>query len=372
MFYPDSQAWDVAHHMLRRASDIATGGMDLGHLQRVVAEVPDPQPDAWYQAWSRLAREEENAGEDRLRDHHRYSASEFFFRAANYHRESVFLLPHDRPERAEMLARSIRLFRRASDLLENPLIPVEIPWNSHSLPGYVGLPPKPGPHAAVVFVGGADATKEENYFRGGRRLLDRGFAVMLFDGPGQGESKHLRGIYATPDWDRIGPPVYEFLSQHADVDPGRIGVIGASMGGYYAPKMVSGGAPFRCLAVWGACFDVLRDLYLYYPPIQRQLQGISGRNDAGAREFFAEFNLSEAAGKIRCPVLITHGTADRVVSVDSARKFDATLRAEHEMVLFEGAVHCMYDVLPKALPVLFDWFEERLQVRPSATFSGPD
>jgi dipeptidyl aminopeptidase/acylaminoacyl peptidase len=359
VFYPDNHT--LEHHMLRLVNEIATGGIEYNHLQRIVGEVPDPEPDPWYEAWSRLAAEEENSGEAELKKGHKDSAREFFFRAANYYRESVFYLSHDRPERVEAFTKSRDVFRRASELLDNPLKPVEIPWKDKSLPGYVGFPNRPGPYAAVAFIGGADATKEELYFMGGRRLLDRGFVVMMMDGPGQGELKHLRQVYATPDWDTLGWPIYETLSQQPDVDPDRTGVLGISMGGYHAPMVVSSGAPFRCLAVWGACFDVLEDLYLYYPPIQGQLQGISDRNDEQAREFFARFNLKEAAGKIECPVLITHGTADVVVSTQAAKKFDAALQAEHEMHLFEGSVHCMYDVPTKALPLLFDWFEDHLR-----------
>ena len=62
--------------------------------------------------------------------------------------------------------------------------------------------------------GGIDTWKEEMYSRMGTLLRSRGFAVLLLDMPGVGESPVLAG----PDAERQWTPVFDWLAARDDLD----------------------------------------------------------------------------------------------------------------------------------------------------------
>lgn len=364
MFFPRHKPFNF--QMLRLANHIATGGAELSHLIRVAEEIPEPSPEGWYQSWSKIAEEERANAAAAAEAGATHSAHAAYLRASNYARVSTFYLSVERPEKRASNVASRAAFaaaqRHASELIVN----VTVPWREGPLPGYMLLPRHAPNGAAVVFIGGADATKEELYFTGGRRLVDRGFTVLSFDGPGQGESWLMNGLSAAPDWNLLGPGIFETLASFPSVELDRVGLLGISMAGYYAPKVASAEPRFRCVAVWGACYDVLEDLYDFYPTIQRHLQEIAGRDASSAREFYAAFHLREASKRIGCPVLITHGSIDPVTSPKSAEKFAAAVGRRGELRMYEGGSHCMYNMPTKSQPPMFDWLAEKLQARAGA------
>jgi dipeptidyl aminopeptidase/acylaminoacyl peptidase len=358
MFYPNHKP--INFKLRRFANHIATGGVELNQMRIFVERTPDPTPEAWYTNWKTIAEEELQQGQAALAAGHNITARDFLLRASGYFRESYFYLRHDHPGKLEEYVRSRDAFHAAMPFMDHKMEQVEIPWGGKHLPGYLAIPNKPGPVPCVVFIGGADAAKEEIYFTGGKRLVDRGFAVLMLDGPGQGEARLMRNIYACADWDTIGQALFDTVASRPEIDKDRIGLLGISMGGFYAPKAASGGAPWKCLAVWGACFDVWEDLYQFYPHIRPNMEGIANVSPAEAEAFYANFNLKDAAPGLKMPVLITHGSADSVVSKEAAVKFRDALTAPCDYYMFEGAIHCCYDIPTKVIPLIFDWLGDHL------------
>jgi dipeptidyl aminopeptidase/acylaminoacyl peptidase len=81
----------------------------------------------------------------------------------------------------------------------------------------------------VVLVHGTSADRSSLLFETGF-LAEAGFGVLAFDVPGQGASQG-RTRWGVPERRAIRAAV-DWLSVQADVDPGRIGGFGASMGAY--------------------------------------------------------------------------------------------------------------------------------------------
>lgn len=86
----------------------------------------------------------------------------------------------------------------------------------------------------VIIIAGMDSRKEE--MRGlENEFLARGMATVTYDGPGQGETwKNVK----THDSEKAVSAIVDFLVSRPEVDPGRIGVYGWAMGGYFAPREV--------------------------------------------------------------------------------------------------------------------------------------
>ena len=92
--------------------------------------------------------------------------------------------------------------------------------------------------------------------------------------------------------------------------------------GYYAPRGTAFEPRIKALVLWCACYDILEELYNWYPPIQRPDPAGSwaSKDDAQAREKLTNFNLKGIAQKITCPTLISHGVGDVVMDVDGAQR----------------------------------------------------
>src|SRR5437667_219483 len=88
--------------------------------------------------------------------------------------------------------------------------------------------------------GEADAWQEE-WCAMARRLefARRGFHTLAIDGPGQGESLRLRGLYARHDYEVPGTAAYEYVARRREVDPRKVVIMGYSFGGYYASRIAA-------------------------------------------------------------------------------------------------------------------------------------
>jgi dipeptidyl aminopeptidase/acylaminoacyl peptidase len=95
------------------------------------------------------------------------------------------------------------------------------------------MPPGPGPAPAVVMIPGLDSVKEE-FQATAEYLLERGMATLAVDGPGQGEAEYELPI--EPAYERVVKSCFDWLQARGEVDAGRLGVFGVSLGGYYAAR----------------------------------------------------------------------------------------------------------------------------------------
>src|SRR5690606_37177572 len=99
-------------------------------------------------------------------------------------------------------------------------------------------------------------TKEELFFAGGHAALQRGYAVLLVDGPGQGGAFVEQGLVFRPDWENVVTPQIDWLLTRPDIDPDRIALIGRSWGGYLAPRAATGEHRIAAVIADAAQYDV--------------------------------------------------------------------------------------------------------------------
>ena len=82
-----------------------------------------------------------------------------------------------------------------------------------------------------------------------------GYAVVTFDGPGQGLMLRKYGLEMRPDWETVTGSVINHLASFSaahpelDLDMECIAVSGASMGGYYALRAASDPRVRACVAI---------------------------------------------------------------------------------------------------------------------------
>jgi dienelactone hydrolase len=105
-----------------------------------------------------------------------------------------------------------------------------------ALPAQLFLPPRPGPHAVTILTPGSGGLSQP-HLRHARALLAAGIGVLLYDpfGPRGVKSTVVdQGVisFAASTLDVL--VALRQLAQRADVDPGRIAVLGYSRGGFAA------------------------------------------------------------------------------------------------------------------------------------------
>ena len=115
-----------------------------------------------------------------------------------------------------------------------PAEKVGIPYEGILMPGYFFRPEKnSGPLATIIFNNGSDGSTSGMWTCGVAAALERGYAALVFDGPGQNSMLWLQNIPFRHDWEKVIIPVVDFLRRREDVDPYRIVLSGISQGGYW-------------------------------------------------------------------------------------------------------------------------------------------
>lgn len=363
--FPQDEDWSI--QTMRLLAQVAVGGADLFECARTASRIGTETTDGevWWREWNRTAEEVVAQGEAALERGDLTTGRRALFRAGSYYRHSEFFLDSDDPRRTDAYNSGRASFRRAASLTDGQIELIEVPFEGTTMEGYIVRPDNTGKkRPTVLFLGGADSWAEELYFLGGTEFPARDMNVVMVDTPGRGSSLRFKQLYSRPDYEVPVKAVLDFLEERDDVDPDRFGLAGVSFGGYYAPRAAAYEPRVKAVAAWCGTWSILTDFYEWYPPLQQQLQWLTGsKDDAEARAKLAEFTLDGVAEKIDVPVYVMHGTDDIIMDVRGAHRFVEALTVDDVTVdIYDGAgsLHCSYDYFSVATARLADWFTHRL------------
>ncbi len=227
------------YETLRAFGHIAYGGADFGEVMVTSARIKPGDYNSWFAQWQLTADRVAAEAERSLTAGHTVSARDGFLRASNYYRTAEFFLHGDPKDPRMNLAyyRSVECFRAAARLMNPTVEPLRIPYEGTTLPGYFyragsGREARP----LVVMHNGFDGSAEEMHFVAAAALVDRGYNVLSFDGPGQPGPMHERELVFRPDWENVVGPVLDHALARPEVDRDRVALLGNSLGGLLAPR----------------------------------------------------------------------------------------------------------------------------------------
>ncbi|MFD5434749.1 prolyl oligopeptidase family serine peptidase [Kitasatospora sp. NPDC127067] len=193
-------------------------------------------------------------------------------------------------------------------------------------------------------------------------FVSHGFAVaeVLYRGStGRGRAfrQVLHGHWGEYDVEDCAA-VAEHLLSAGTALPGAMFISGASAGGYTSLQAASRPGPFAGATATSAVVNPAQ-WELSVPEFQRPHAAVL-RGPAGA----------VAPERIRCPVLVIHGTADTITSAEEAMQFAQDLAAlsdDHDSLLLEGGDHYLSapSAREQALRAELDFYR-RLMSRPRA------
>jgi dienelactone hydrolase len=350
------------------------GAVALGEIDEVCGRLRGRQhePHAWWEEWGALAARLERSAEAAEAQGNRMSAGNLFLRAGMYYFTAErFIVPG--PEKREMGRKAIDCQTRGI-LRRYPNVErVEVPYENTALPAlFMKAPGAGGPAPAMVAFDGLDNCKEMSVLFNGLEFAARGWHTLAIDGPGQGESLRLRDIRTRHDYEAAGTAAYDWVAARPEVDANRVGVMGYSFGGYYAPRIVAFEKRYRACVAFGAMHWNMAE---WVDGIRRAVR-TDARTSAqshfqvpwafGARDLdqavamAGRFSLGEVAGRIECPLLVVHGENDRIVPLDSAKQlFDAAGSKRKHLKVFTaaegGAEHCQVDNRQLGVDYIADW-----------------
>ena len=347
----------------QRVEQVITQGIHRfladGVHYRDLMDIKDETSDwwQWCAVWSKHASAAEARGATALDGSLRQSAAAAFARAALYFHYAQNLFYDDPQLKRATHDRKVAVFKRAAALLDPPLRSVSIAFDGIDLPGYLRLPKGRSKPPCVILLGGLDTTKED-YLGVNDLCVARGLATLAFDGPGQGET--LFHMPWRKDFERSIGAVLDHLERCPEIDAARIGIIGRSTGGYYAPKIAALDRRIKAAVSWGAMYH-LRNL-AKIPEVTREgFVYVSGsRSVDEAVTFFECINLEGVASRIRCPLLVVHGGLDTITPMENATRLIAEAQGPVETLIWEDSGHCCHDRAHIVRPAMADFMLRHL------------
>jgi dienelactone hydrolase len=373
-YFPGNYIWNLGV-----AATLNSGGT-IDEVDRACRPIRDAaaRGDAGtadlMRAWQRVAGQLEEQAVAAEEAGHARTAGQKYLRAALYICQAERMQSASAPGRAEIYSHCLKLMEKSFELVDPATTRVEVPFEGTTLPAYLTLPPGNSPAPCVIMWNGLDSTKEHMYTSGWcHELAARGIATLMVDCPGSGEALRLRGLTArveTEDWARA---CVDYLETRDVVDADRIGLVGWSLGGYYAPRAAAFEKRLAFVVAWGANHNwgevqkrrLEREGENPVPHYWEHVLWVWGEPDVDTFIQHAErVTLDGVAEKITCPFLITHGENDRQIPVAYAhRSYEQAINSpQRELRVFtpeEGATeHIGLDHLPHVASFTADWIED--------------
>jgi cephalosporin-C deacetylase-like acetyl esterase len=387
---------------LWRTGLIASGGADLGEVLTVASRITDGDTESWHKAWSDMAQSLRSNADAYAAAGHNRSAMQAYFRAANAFRASAVYLYGDRQRGQALWQEGRDVFLKAAALSNGRIQHVRIPYEGTTLPGYLVTPEGGAKKRPLLLIQtGLDGTAEDLYFILGAIAAQRGYACLIYEGPGQGEMIVKQGLPFRYDWEKVVSSVVDFAVKRPEVDPERIAVIGYSMGGYLVPRALAFEKRIKWGIADGGVMSVFDGTMLMMSEELRNAVG-KGAEDATVNELAAQvmgkrpevrqfinqmlwtfkcqtpsdlfrtlkqFTVVDSIGQIKTEMLVVNSTDDRVAgSFAQAKLFYNTLSAKKTYLEFDASqgaqFHCQLGAPMLSSENILNWLDARAKPQP--------
>jgi len=371
-------------------------GASVGEVLAAGRNIKDGDPRTWPPAFVALGEQTDTLGRSALEKQHPVSARDHFQRASMYYRAAEY---YDDPVTDTSRAHGVMsrdLFLEAVRLMPWTTEVLQIPFEHVWLPGYFmrPAPPDARPRKTIIVLTGFDGTAEELYFQTGAAALERGWNVLLAEGPGQtGFLRFHPRVSFRPDYEAPVGAIINYVLSRGDVDPQWLALYGISYGGYFASRAAAHDDRIKALVANSPITDLRAyvvgftgtDTARNPPPIkleeignipdQQLPPGMKLSLKMSLRRFgvdsiqawlerLREFQIGDALRNIRCPSLALVGEAEGSVSMDLFESFSRSVTGPVTRRIFtqaEGAdSHCQLANLPLSNAVIYDWLDETL------------
>jgi dienelactone hydrolase len=371
-YFPGNYVWNLSV-----VATLNSGGLidEVDRACRPIREAAQRGEDAgtaeFLAAWKAVAQQLEDSAREDIAKGHRRTAGQKLQRAANYLAQAERMQAHGSPERIETYRHLLDIQVESFELIDPATTRVEIPFRDTSLPAYFSKAPGDGPKPVLIMFNGLDSTKEHMVSSATHHeLAARGISTLMVDCPGSGEALRLRDLHSQIDTEEWAAACVDWLEGRDDVDARLIGLVGWSLGGYYAPRAAAYEKRLALVVAWGANHDwgavqrarVKREGERPVPHYWDHVLWVWGYDDLDAFLDMADgVNLEGVVESITVPFLIAHGENDRQIPLEMAyRSYEQAVNSpKRELRVFTpaegGTEHIGLDHLPWCRDFIVDW-----------------
>ncbi len=346
--------------MIQQVLDVWTprflvGGIAIGDLVDTVGRMTTW--DDWAPEWMTTASMHERRAAHFERAGQTETATGAYLLASRCYHMAYFVAVRDEALHQAGLSKMLQTHERARPNLHPAVERVDFVADGVRCVALLSTPAGSGPHPVVILLPGLDSTKETRH--GSRaRWLARRVAVLSMDGPGQGEASQWSVV--RPDYEVAVSAALDWIGSRPDLDEGRVGLVGASLAGYYAPRAAAYDRRVRATIAncgpydWAACWDglpvVTQEAFMRY-------SGSASLTEA--RDRATAFTLAGVAEHISTPLIVFHGEADPLIPWPQGEQL--AREAGGEFVLVERGNHGLNNYPYSWIPRSLDWMVEHLR-----------
>jgi len=334
------------------------GGME--YADAVALHEMGERDVSWVDAACALAqRHLENAKRAQTEGMSATAMAEYRFASAcfRFGHSAIFT---DTVEKRDIYRHMVSAFADAARLDRLYVEKVSFPHSHGALCGWLIQPDATGCWPLVICLGGFDGWREE-YFTGAQYLADRGIAILLLDGPGQGETRLFHKLYLDVDFTSAISKVIDHLEAQDQFSS--YSVWGNSMGGFLAAACAIADQRIKACCVNGGTTHP-SEILERFPRFISKVQAILGVPDPElAREKLSQFSIVGSEQQLSCPLLQLHGEPDQIFLLENARRIhDGASSEDKTLIIWRDGDHCIYNHTHEKYCQLADWFVKQLRL----------
>jgi len=367
---------------------------EVGEVLAAVREIEDGDLQSWFDAWLRagervegIAKEAEAAGSEQ-------TARDAYLRASMYIGTAFFnvLGTSSADDKVAVWRRHRDDVEAAFRLWPTPVEKVAIPYEDTALEGFL-FSGGDGERPLLIFNNGSDGTIVEMLTFGLDEAARRGYHALTFDGPGQGQALYEQGLFFRYDWERVITPIVDWATARPEIDSKLIALTGCSQAGYWVPRAAAFEHRLAAAIADPGVVEVGTSWTTHLPKQMLDLVDAGDKKDFDAAMESVElppamlavgqkrmepyctdsifdiltelkrWDLTDVAGDIKCPVLVTDPEGEQFWPGQSQRLYEL-IEAPKTLMKFTAAEGANWHCEPTA-PVLrthraLDWLDETL------------
>lgn len=365
------------------------GGMSPGELFYCFNQIKRESPLVWVKTFTEALHYQQAKASELEAQADPAGAAAHHMAAVVAARAILHMLNPTLPEARVVTEAMERAFQAAIGQLGVRLEPWAIPFANGYLPAYVSSDLGSAKTLFVV-IGGGDTYREDLWFFGGKAALERGYAVLMPDLPGQGSTPYQGLHFGEATIEALGVALAAVRQRGF---AGRVVLCGWSGGGYFTTKFVERSAPAPEIAAWIAStpihdlqhvFEVAMPGFLRTNPSswwKQQVLHLAGQMNpvlqAALEKYQWQFGPEGIAGiiekfadarvnleRLNIPLLALVGESEDAEMIRQAEVVFQTLHARQpasSLVKFSPAsgadAHCQINNLPLAQHTIFAWLQ---------------
>lgn len=388
---------DIGFHfeLLRMLGTSRSQGSDVAEILNVCERVKPGDFESWYTEFNGLADWVESTISGG-RQYDRITLRDAYFRIARYRFASSFYLTGDWNDSRNYTAwkQWTSYFDKAGALMDIPPERHVLKADGFEVPVILlraSLDDTPRP--CLILGNGLDGSLEEMLHFHGFSALERGYHVVLYEGPGQTTVVRDQGKGFIHNWEAVVTPVVDWLYTLPFVERRGIGLLGLSLGGYLAVRAAAFEHRLAAVMLVDAIFDVSvsvkaifgeevsnneADVELFQTKLEERMRSNSTARwlanqirwafrTSTVHEALQECKKMTLAGvldRVECPVFVADAEHDSLVTSDQPPQVAeglGKLATYKKFTHQESAeAHCHLGATVYANQVILEWFKDQI------------